>query len=179
MHTDSCASLLFPFQSPCLHQPIPTDKAACILRLPPSTAPTPDPLFESRLRLAASPHDRRSCQFHPLRIPCRPVHTCWRPRSQPGLQPDLSHAKKFTTGVYHGTVVWIWNSLVMLGKGLEVQLSAMATAEQAGTKPVTADSACARLYTSVRTKMKRAYGKFWDTIEASKEHSMAEMWSWR
>lgn len=67
----------------------------------------------------------------------------------------------------------------MLAKGLEVQLSAMIITEQVGKKLVMADSGYADLYNAVQTRMKRAYGKVWDTIEASKDHSMAEVWSWR
>ena len=35
------------------------------------------------------------------------------------------------------------------------------------------------LYTNVRAKMKRAYGKLWDMIEANAGHLSAEVWSWR
>lgn len=67
----------------------------------------------------------------------------------------------------------------MLAKGFEVQLSAMDAAGQDGIEVVPAKAAGGDLYNEVRTKMKRAYGKVWDTIEASKEHSLAEVWSWR
>ena len=67
----------------------------------------------------------------------------------------------------------------MLAKGFEVQLSAMTTAGQAQTEFITTKPAGTKLYNNVRIKVKRAYGKVWDTIEASREHSMAEVWSWR
>ena len=67
----------------------------------------------------------------------------------------------------------------MLAKGLEVQLSAMTAVMPAGAERVTRNQDAARLYTGVRTRMKQAYGKVWDTIEASKAHSTAEVWSWQ
>ena len=67
----------------------------------------------------------------------------------------------------------------MLAKGLEVQFTAMATAEAAGNDPLTAKSADPGLYTKVRAKMKRAYTRVWDCIEANEEYLSAEVWSWR
>ena len=67
----------------------------------------------------------------------------------------------------------------MLAKGLEVQLSAMITAQEAGIDPFKVKSVDSELYTKVRTKMKRAYGKLWDTIDVNAEHLSEEVWSWR
>ena len=98
--------------------------------------------------------------------------------ANPAYSADPSHARKFTTGAYHGTVVWSWNSLVMLTKGLEVQLAAAAKAEQVGTDAVTMKSADPAYYASVRAKMKLAYGKLWDTVDANRAHLKEEVWSW-
>ena len=67
----------------------------------------------------------------------------------------------------------------MLIKGLEVQLSAAYRAEKAGFDAVTVKSVDPDVYSKVTSKMKRAYGKLWDTIEANKAHLSAEVWSWR
>ncbi len=45
--------------------------------------------------------------------------------------------------------------------------------------PVTVNSADPDLYTKVLAKMKRAYGKLWDTVEGNAVHLSAEVWSWR
>ena len=98
--------------------------------------------------------------------------------ANPAFSTDPTHAKVFTTGAYHGTVVWSWNSLVLLAKGLEVQLIAMASAESASTKTATMSPDSTNLCSEVHAKLKKSYSKVWDTIESSKEHSMAEVWSW-
>ena len=67
----------------------------------------------------------------------------------------------------------------MLAKGLEVQLSAATNAEKAGIDAITVKSADPDVYRKVKAKMKRAYVKLWDTIEANKGHLSAEVWSWR
>ena len=46
--------------------------------------------------------------------------------ANPAYSLDPSHAQTFTPGAYHGTVVWSWNSLVLLAKGLEAQLTVFA-----------------------------------------------------
>ncbi|KAL9609161.1 MAG: hypothetical protein Q9167_006056 [Letrouitia subvulpina] len=99
--------------------------------------------------------------------------------ANPACSSDPSHARAFTTGAYHGTVVWAWNSFVRLAKGLEVQLCAMATAEKSGTDPVTTKSANPNFYNNVRAKMKHAYRKLWDLIEANARYLSEEVWSWR
>ncbi|KAK0509557.1 hypothetical protein JMJ35_007951 [Cladonia borealis] len=99
--------------------------------------------------------------------------------ANPAFSLDSSHWQKFTTGAYHGTVVWTWNSLAMIAKGLEVHLSTAYRAEKAGYDAVTVKSADPDVYNKVTSKMKRAYGKLWDTIEANKAHLSHEVWSWR
>ncbi len=99
--------------------------------------------------------------------------------ANPAYSSDSSHGQTFTAGAYHGTVVWTWNSLAMLAKGIETQLSVMASKESVKLDLAAGHSADPDLYGNARRKLKLAYGKVWDTIEASKEHSMAEVWSWR
>ena len=99
--------------------------------------------------------------------------------ANPAYSVNPLHTEVFTTGSYHGTVVWSWNSLAMLAKGLEVQLSAMAAAEDADIDCLTGDRGTVDFYSDVRTRMKQAYVRIWDTIEASQKHAMAEVWSWR
>ncbi|KAL9047255.1 MAG: hypothetical protein Q9214_000125, partial [Letrouitia sp. 1 TL-2023] len=99
--------------------------------------------------------------------------------ANPAYSCDPSHAQTFTTGAYHGTVVWAWNSLAMLAKGLEVQLCAMIAAEKTGIDPVTTKSTDPNFYNNVRAKMKLAYKKLWDVIEANARHLSEEVWSWR
>ena len=67
----------------------------------------------------------------------------------------------------------------MLAKGLEVHLRAAHSAEESGYDAVTVKSAEPEVYSKVMSKMKRAYGKLWDTIEANKAHLSHEVWSWR
>lgn len=70
----------------------------------------------------------------------------------------------------------------MLTRGLEVQLlAASAAAGDRKTKfePPTNTPANPTYYDSVVAKLKRAYGKLWDTIEANRKHLSEEMWSWR
>lgn len=99
--------------------------------------------------------------------------------ANPAYSTDPSHAHQFTTGAYHGTVIWAWNSLIMLTKALEVQLSAVAQAEESGLDPVTRKNVDSNLYHEIKDQVKRAYSKIWDLVEANKEHLSAEVWSWR
>ena len=99
--------------------------------------------------------------------------------ANPAYSTNPAHPLTFTSGAYHGTVVWAWNSIVMLTKGLEVQLSAASSAEAAGTDALSINSANPALYNAVKAKMKRAYAKLWELIEANREHLSNEVWSWR
>lgn len=99
--------------------------------------------------------------------------------ANPAYSNSPSHAQKFSTGAYHGTVIWAWNSLIMLTKALEVQLLAIAEAEESGLDPVTRRTVKSDFYNKVIDQVKRAYTKMWDLIEANREHLSAEVWSWR
>ncbi|KAL8691990.1 MAG: hypothetical protein Q9218_002882 [Villophora microphyllina] len=99
--------------------------------------------------------------------------------ANPAYSTDLSHFKEFTTGAYHGTVVWSWNSLVMLTKGLEVQLSAAALAKRDSNDAITMKLAEPDYYIGVINKLKCAYSRMWETIEANRKHLSEEVWSWQ
>ena len=99
--------------------------------------------------------------------------------ANPAYSTNPSHAQQFTTGAYHGTVIWAWNSLIMLTKALEVQLSAIGQAEQNGLDPLTRRNVDLDFYNKIIHEVKRAYAKMWDLIEANGEHLSAEVWSWR
>ena len=80
MHTDACGCILSSSNRRRLTRLVVT------FRLPPSTTPPPDPLFQFRLPSPTSPDARRSHYLHPPHIPCRPLHTSRRPHRQPSLQ---------------------------------------------------------------------------------------------
>ena len=67
----------------------------------------------------------------------------------------------------------------MLTKGFEVQLAAARKAEEDGVNALTLKSADRDYYAQVLSKMKAAYRRLWDTIEANEEHLSEELWSWR
>ena len=67
----------------------------------------------------------------------------------------------------------------MLAKGLEVQLLALTDFERAKVDLERFEYTGPGLYAKVRTNLKRAYTKLWDTIEANQAHLSNEVWSWR
>ncbi|KAL9577382.1 MAG: hypothetical protein Q9203_007485 [Teloschistes exilis] len=99
--------------------------------------------------------------------------------ANPAYSTDPSHSKNFTTGAYHGTVIWSWNSLVMLTKGLETQLAAAAEAKARGADAIALKLSEPNYYSAVIEKLKKAYTRMWETIEASRRHLSEEVWSWR
>ena len=99
--------------------------------------------------------------------------------ANPAYSKNSSHTHQFTTGAYHGTVIWAWNSLIMLTKALEVQLSAIAQAEESCLDPAARKLVEPDFYKRVIDQAKRAYTKMWDLIEANRQHLSAEVWSWR
>ncbi|KAI9794558.1 MAG: hypothetical protein M1816_004445 [Peltula sp. TS41687] len=83
-----------------------------------------------------------------------------------GVEPV--YAQNFTNGAYHGTVVWSWNSLSMMARGLELQLDRCNSSTQAP------DFCKDSVYGNVKT----AYNKLWDVIEANSQLLSSEVWSW-
>ena len=78
-------------------------------------------------------------------------------------------------------MVWTWNSLALLAKGLEVQLNVFSSG---GDKTATvSDEALLKhdpqQYTDVWLKLKKAYTRVWNAIDSNKEHLSAEVWSWK
>ncbi|KAI4247874.1 MAG: hypothetical protein LQ352_006071 [Teloschistes flavicans] len=98
--------------------------------------------------------------------------------ASPAYSTDPSHARNFTTGAYHGTVVWSWNSLVILSKGLETQLAAASQAAATKTDAISLELCEPDYYNAVIAKLKKAYTRIWETIEANRAHLSEEVWSW-
>ncbi|WP_438000410.1 hypothetical protein WMF26_11805 [Sorangium sp. So ce185] len=79
--------------------------------------------------------------------------------ANPALAPDPALWALFTRGHYHGTVTWSWQQ-AMLAAGLDRQLAR-------GDLPAPA-----------RDALERARRALWEVIQASREASTGELWSW-
>ena len=116
--------------------------------------------------------------------------------SNPAFGADPVYAQNWTTGAYHGTVVWSWQ-LAMMAKGLELQMgrcevtanfsaststAATATEKNAlqfkgGKEPPAAVPAfCTDA--SIFDNIRAAYNALWDSIEENSDQLLTEMWSW-
>lgn len=96
--------------------------------------------------------------------------------ANPAFGENPVYAQNFTTGAYHGTVVWGWQ-LAMMAKGLEQQLGRCEGVSIANaTAPAPAPAFCgdASVYENVRA----AYNTLWDTIEKNTAQLSQEVWSW-
>ncbi|CAG8038404.1 unnamed protein product [Penicillium salamii] len=105
--------------------------------------------------------------------------------ANPAFGEDPIYAKNFTTGAYHGTVIWSWQ-LAMMAKGLERQLdrcevesnfsitSRIRGHQGAHIQPVPAFCTDDYVYDNV----KEAYNTLWDSIEANADQLSGEVWSW-
>lgn len=91
--------------------------------------------------------------------------------SNPAYGNNPVYARNFTTGAYHGTVVWSW-PLAMMAKGLERQLGRCLDESAPGAIPDFCHDA------SVHENLKRAYNVLWDSIEANTKQLGNEVWSW-
>ncbi|KAI2670247.1 hypothetical protein CBS147355_9441 [Penicillium roqueforti] len=101
--------------------------------------------------------------------------------ANPAFGGDPVYAKNWTTGAYHGTVIWSWQ-LAMMAKGLEMQLERCElTTEKLGhngqqhaatPKP----KFCSDKY--VYDNVKAAYNELWNSIEKNTSQLSAEVWSW-
>ncbi|GIC91481.1 uncharacterized protein Aud_007925 [Aspergillus udagawae] len=89
--------------------------------------------------------------------------------ANPAFGPDAVYARNWTTGAYHGTVVWSWQ-LAMMAKGLERQLGRCGAGNQNARPDFCAKKA---VYSNLRT----AYNTLWDGIEANKALLSEEVWS--
>ncbi|KAJ5408561.1 hypothetical protein N7509_002444 [Penicillium cosmopolitanum] len=107
--------------------------------------------------------------------------------ANPAFGEDPVYAQNFTTGAYHGTVVWSWQ-LAMMARGLELQLG---RCEVTSNFSVNSESvkrghnSKAVMPTpefctddSVYTNVRAAYNVLWDSIEKNEAQLSSEVWSW-
>jgi hypothetical protein len=87
--------------------------------------------------------------------------------SNPAYGTDPEYVDNWTSGAYHGTVIWSW-PLAMMAKGLEQQLG---RCNQHGRPEFCED-------TVVYDNVKQAYNMLWDSIEANTAQLSQEVWSW-
>ncbi|RJE26435.1 hypothetical protein PHISCL_01236 [Aspergillus sclerotialis] len=91
--------------------------------------------------------------------------------ANPAFGDEPVHARNFTNGAYHGTVIWSW-PLSMMAKGLEKQLDRCV--EKSGSEAV--PEFCHDTF--VHDNLKKAYNVLWDSIEANTKQLGNEVWSW-
>lgn len=100
--------------------------------------------------------------------------------ANPAFGDDPVYAQNWTTGAYHGTVIWSW-PLAMMAKGLEMQLGrcelsinySMPAVERV-LPPVPEFCTDDSVYGNV----KEAYNTLWDSIEGVQDQLSQEVWSW-
>lgn len=104
--------------------------------------------------------------------------------ANPAFGKEAVYAQNWTTGAYHGTVVWSWQ-LAMMAKGLELQmgrceatanLSTSSTSASTSGKGDVAPEFCTDA--SIFNNVKAAYNALWDSIEENSDQLSTEMWSW-
>lgn len=100
--------------------------------------------------------------------------------ANPAFGVDSVYARNWTTGAYHGTVIWSWQ-LAMMAKGLEQQMGRcdvhiMDVKRDAGDIPAPAPDFCTDA--SIFDNVRRAYNVLWDSIEKNSEQLSLEVWSW-
>ena len=102
--------------------------------------------------------------------------------ANPALGKEAVLTQNYTTGAYHGTVVWSWQQ-AMMAKGLELQLGRCTTPASAGN-PSTAPTKNLQKIPSfcgnkaIYNNVKQAYNTLWDLIEANSNEQSQEVWSW-
>lgn len=101
--------------------------------------------------------------------------------ANPAFGANPVYAQNWTTGAYHGTVVWSWQ-LAMMAKGLELQMGRCevhimdSVKRGANTVPAPAPDFCTN--SSIYDNVKAAYNTLWDSIEKNSDQLSSEMWSW-
>ncbi|KAJ5625660.1 hypothetical protein N7510_001969 [Penicillium lagena] len=90
--------------------------------------------------------------------------------ANPAFGSEDVYAQNWTTGAYHGTVVWSW-PLAMMGKGLELQMARCDQKTKTSVPQFCHD-------VSVLDNVKTAYNTLWDSIEANSQQLSTEVWSW-
>ncbi|KAI9823074.1 MAG: hypothetical protein M1826_000278 [Phylliscum demangeonii] len=93
--------------------------------------------------------------------------------ANPAYGLEEVYARNFTNSAYHGTVVWSWNSLSMMARGLELQLDRCNLSPRAQPPP---PAFCTDPV--VHPNLQRAYNQLWDVIDANRAHLSSEVWSW-
>ncbi|KAJ5477057.1 hypothetical protein N7539_007201 [Penicillium diatomitis] len=114
--------------------------------------------------------------------------------ANPAFGGNPVYAQNWTTGAYHGTVIWSWQ-LAMMAKGLELQmgrcqLSANFSVTDQQKHHSENSASCPTNKTpvapipefcgddSVWENVKAAYNELWDVIEKNKSQLSGEVWSW-
>ncbi|KAJ5279093.1 hypothetical protein N7478_004465 [Penicillium angulare] len=101
--------------------------------------------------------------------------------SNPAFGDNSVYAQNWTTGAYHGTVVWSWQ-LAMMAKGLELQMGRCEVSTNFSMKKSGREikAAVPDFCTddSIFENVKAAYNELWDSIEKNSEQLSTEMWSW-
>jgi hypothetical protein len=87
--------------------------------------------------------------------------------ANPAFLGDAVYATNWTNAAYHGTVIWSW-PMAMMAAGLERQLGRCNSNS--------APEFCGN--TAVYGKVKMAYNRLWDIIEANTAYLSTEVWSW-
>ncbi|KAJ6102233.1 hypothetical protein N7486_004660 [Penicillium sp. IBT 16267x] len=102
--------------------------------------------------------------------------------ANPAFGGDPVYAQNWTTGAYHGTVVWSWQ-LAMMAKGLELQMGRCEVTANfsmpSGKRKKIADIVpdfCTD--DSIFDNVKAAYNALWDSIGLNEGQLSTEVWSW-
>ncbi|KAJ5122566.1 hypothetical protein N7448_003700 [Penicillium atrosanguineum] len=100
--------------------------------------------------------------------------------ANPAFGEDPVYAQNWTTGAYHGTVIWSW-PLAMMAKGLEMQLGRCEVTtnfsiSSVNKAPMRVPDFCTD--DSVYGNVKEAYNVLWESIEGVHDQLSQEVWSW-
>jgi hypothetical protein len=97
--------------------------------------------------------------------------------ANPAYGDNPVYAQNWTSGAYHGTVIWSW-PMAMMAKGLEQQLGRCGSTQKNNNTVV--DDAVPEFchIPSVYNNVKQAYNLLWDSIEANTAQLSQEVWSW-
>ncbi|GAB1215740.1 hypothetical protein ATERTT37_004935 [Aspergillus terreus] len=93
--------------------------------------------------------------------------------ANPAYGANPVYARNFTTGAYHGTVVWSWQ-LALMAQGLENQLGRCAS--EGSLKSDAVPDFC--WDNVVHNNAREAYHLLWDVIEQNQSLLSMEVWSW-
>lgn len=99
--------------------------------------------------------------------------------ANPAFGGDSVYARNWTTGAYHGTVIWSWQ-LAMMAKGLEMQLGRCEEkrGHNGGHQHVATHMPKFCSDDDVYHNVRAAYNELWDSIEENSAQLSSEVWSW-